>query len=40
MGLAREHDVGYLAMKPFAGGMIRDADLAMRYLLQFDNVVP
>lgn len=40
VGLAREHGVGYLAMKPFAGGMIRDAGLAMRYLLQFENVVP
>jgi len=38
--LAREHDVGFIAMKPFAGGNIRDANLAIKYLLQFDNVVP
>jgi predicted aldo/keto reductase-like oxidoreductase len=38
--LAREHDVGFIAMKPFAGGRIRDANLAIKYLLQFDNVVP
>ncbi len=38
--LAREHDVGFIAMKPFAGGMLQDANLAIRYLLQFDNVVP
>lgn len=38
--LAREHDVGFIAMKPFAGGMLRNASLAIRYLLQFDNVVP
>lgn len=38
--LAREHDVGFIAMKPFAGGNIRDAGLALKYLLQFDNVVP
>jgi predicted aldo/keto reductase-like oxidoreductase len=38
--LAKEHDVGFIAMKPFAGGMLRDANLAIRYLLQFDNVVP
>jgi predicted aldo/keto reductase-like oxidoreductase len=38
--LAREHDVGFIAMKPFAGGMLGDANLAIRYLLQFDSVVP
>ena len=38
--LAREHNVGFIAMKPFAGGNLRDADLAIKYLLQFDNVVP
>jgi len=38
--LAKERDVGFIAMKPFAGGNIRDAKLAIRYLLQFDNVVP
>ncbi|MFW9844290.1 MAG: 4Fe-4S dicluster domain-containing protein [Candidatus Thorarchaeota archaeon] len=27
-------------MKPFAGGRIRDANLAIKYLLQFDGVVP
>ena len=37
--LAREHDVGFIAMKPFAGGMLRKATLAIRYLLQFENVV-
>jgi len=38
--LAREHDVGFIAMKPLAGGRLRDANLALKYLLQFDNVVP
>jgi predicted aldo/keto reductase-like oxidoreductase len=38
--LAKEYDVGFIAMKPFAGGNIRDAPLALKYLLQFDNVVP
>ena len=38
--LAREHDVGFIAMKPFAGGRIKDANLAIKYLLQFDHVVP
>lgn len=38
--LAEKHDVGFIAMKPFAGGMIKDANLAIKYLLQFDNVLP
>jgi len=38
--LAKEHDVGFIAMKPFAGGMIKDANLAIKYVLQFDNVLP
>jgi len=38
--LAKEHDVGFIAMKPFAGGMLDDANLAIKYILQFDNVVP
>lgn len=38
--LAQECDVGFIAMKPFAGGRIRDARLAIKYLLQFENVLP
>ena len=38
--LAKGHDVGFIGMKPFAGGMIRDANLAIKYLMQFDNIVP
>ena len=38
--LAKKHDVGFIAMKTFAGGQIKDANLAIKYLLQFDNVVP
>ncbi|MCW4051338.1 MAG: aldo/keto reductase [Candidatus Bathyarchaeota archaeon] len=38
--LAKKHDVGFIAMKPFAGGMIKDANLAIKYLLQYDNVLP
>jgi len=40
VGVARQHNIGFMAMKPFAGGMIQDARLAIKYLLQFDNVVP
>jgi predicted aldo/keto reductase-like oxidoreductase len=38
--LCQEHDVGFIAMKPFAGGQLSDADLVIKYLLQFDGVVP
>ena len=37
--LAREHDVGFIAMKPLAGGMIVNATIAFKYLLQFPDVV-
>jgi predicted aldo/keto reductase-like oxidoreductase len=38
--LAREHDVGFIAMKPLAGGLFDNARIAFKYLLQFDDVVP
>jgi len=38
--LAREHDVGFIAMKPLGGGMLDNANLAFKYLLQFPDVVP
>jgi predicted aldo/keto reductase-like oxidoreductase len=38
--LCKKHDVGFIGMKPFAGGMISDANLAIKYILQYDNVVP
>ena len=38
--LAKERDVGFIGMKPFAGGNIRDARLAIGYVLQHENVVP
>jgi len=37
--LAREHDVGFIAMKPLAGGMLDNATIAFRYLLQFPDIV-
>ncbi|MBA7619623.1 hypothetical protein ES703_26962 [subsurface metagenome] len=37
--LAREHDVGFIAMKPLAGGMLQNIALAFKYLLQFPDVV-
>jgi predicted aldo/keto reductase-like oxidoreductase len=40
VSLAREHDVGFIAMKPLAGGRIRNANLAFKYLLPIEGVVP
>ncbi|MBM2825275.1 MAG: Aldo/keto reductase [Dehalococcoidales bacterium] len=37
--LAREHDVGFIAMKPFGGGMIDNIPVAVKYLLQFPDVL-
>jgi len=37
--LAREHDVGFIAMKPLAGGMISNARIAFKYLSQLPDVV-
>ncbi len=38
--LAREHDVGFIAMKPLHGGMIQNVTIAFKYLFQFPDVVP
>jgi len=38
--LAREHDVGFIAMKPLAGGKIDNITIAFKYLFQFPDVVP
>ncbi len=40
VSLAQKHDVGFVAMKPFAGGSIKDANIAIKYLLQYDTVLP
>jgi predicted aldo/keto reductase-like oxidoreductase len=38
--LARQHGLGFIAMKPLAGGLLSDANLCIKYLLQIDGVVP
>jgi predicted aldo/keto reductase-like oxidoreductase len=38
--LAEEFDVGFIAMKPFAGGMLDNAELAIKFILQYDHVIP
>ena len=37
--LAREHDVGFIAMKPMSGGMLENIKLAFKYLAQFPDVL-
>jgi uncharacterized protein len=39
-GVARERGIGILAMKPFAGGMIDNADIAFKFLRQHPGVIP
>jgi len=39
LSLAREHDVGFIAMKPLAGGRLDNVAVAFKYLLQFPDVV-
>jgi uncharacterized protein len=36
----REHDLGFIGMKPLAGGNLDRADLCVKYLLQFPEVLP
>jgi predicted aldo/keto reductase-like oxidoreductase len=38
--LALEHDVGFIAMKPLAGGALDNATLAFKYLRQFPQILP
>ncbi len=35
---ARQHDMGFIAMKPLAGGMVDDASVCFKWLLQFPDV--
>ena len=38
--LAREKDIGVLAMKPFSGGVIEEGGPALRFVLSTANIVP
>ena len=38
--LCRDHQVGFIAMKALAGGLITRADAAMAFMDRFDNVMP
>jgi predicted aldo/keto reductase-like oxidoreductase len=38
--LARKLNIGFIAMKPMGGGMLEDANLAFKYLAQFEEIIP
>lgn len=38
--LVQQHGLGFIAMKPFGGGLLGHAPLAIKFLLQFPDVVP
>lgn len=37
--LCREHDVGFIDMKPMGGGLLENATVAFKYLFQFPEIV-
>jgi uncharacterized protein len=37
--VCKEQDVGFIAMKPLAGGMVDNAGICIKYLMQFPEVV-
>jgi hypothetical protein len=37
---AAHNNIGFIGMKPFAGGRLTDANLAIKFVLQYGNVVP
>ena len=38
--LAKDLDIGFICMKPLGGGLLHDAGLSIRYLSQFESIVP
>jgi len=38
--LANKLDMGFIAMKPMGGGLLSDAGLSFRYLMQYDSIIP
>jgi predicted aldo/keto reductase-like oxidoreductase len=37
--LCRQHDIGFLAMKPMGGGLLSDATLSFKYLQQWPDIL-
>lgn len=40
LGMTQEQDMGFLSMKPFAGGVIDNAALAFKFLRQYPDAIP
>ena len=40
VNLCKEKNVGFIAMKGLAGGLIHNSNAAMAYISQYDNVLP
>jgi len=38
--LAKELDMGFIAMKPLGGGLLENAEPCFRFLMQYDSIVP
>ena len=38
--LCKQHDVGFIAMKPIGGGLLEDVNLAFKWLRQYPDVLP
>jgi len=38
--LCRQHDVGFIAMKPMGGGLLENATIAFKWLRQYPDLVP
>ncbi|MFH1169604.1 MAG: aldo/keto reductase, partial [Chloroflexota bacterium] len=40
LSLCKEHDVGFIAMKPMGGGLLDNPVIAFKYLMRFPDIVP
>ncbi len=40
VNMCKEHNVGFIAMKGLAGGLITRSDAAMAFMTEYDNVLP
>ncbi len=38
--LAKELDMGFICMKPLGGGLLDNAEICFRFLMEFDSIVP
>jgi len=40
LGLCKKHDVGFIVMKPLGGGMLLNASICFKFLMQYPDIVP